>query len=331
MPRAKQAHAIQMMNYGPPDVLTYVSILLPPLGPSEVRIRTIASAVNHTDLEIRAGKWPVSRPDPFPYVPGVEVIGDLDEVGVSVGDLRQGDRVITMMQGLGGVRADRPGGYAEYVTAAADAVARVPPEIDPHDMAAIGLVGVTAYEGLRRMGSLAGRRILVTGAGGGIGSAATAIARAQNASVVALVSRPAQIAYVRALGAEAVIVVPKGSVPALQPESMDGVLDAVGGDLFGSCVGALRPGGVLSLVGAVAGGDVQFDAWNLIRPVTLTGYSSETLDGLALRDAVTALAGWITSGAIKPPARTVVPLAQASYAHALLERGGVSGRVLLVP
>ena len=74
-----------------------------------------------------------------------------------------------------------------------------------------------------------------------------------------------------------------------------------------------------------------FDAWQLIRPVMLTGYSSEDLDGRTLRDAVTALASWLVSGSIKPPARTIVPLAEAPRAHGLLEAGGVAGRVLLVP
>ena len=321
-----------MRTYGPPDVLTYAGVALPPLGPGEVRIRTIAAAVNHTDLEIRRGKWPVSKGDPFPYVPGVEVVGEVVELGASAGDIRKGDCVITMMQGLGGVRAERPGSYAEYVTVASDAVAGIPSAVDPYDMAAIGLVGVTAYEGLRRIGHLAGKRILVTGAAGGIGSAATAIARAQNAYVVGLVSRPAQIDDVCALGANEVIVVPKGEMPtSLQPESMDGVLDAIGGYLFGPCVEALRRNGVLSLVGAVACSEVRFDAWSLIRPVTLTGYSSETLNGSSLRNAITTLADWLVHGAIKPPARTHFPLAQAARAHALLERGGVAGRVLLVP
>ncbi|HEX2714993.1 MAG TPA: alcohol dehydrogenase catalytic domain-containing protein, partial [Candidatus Acidoferrales bacterium] len=156
-----QAHAIVMRRYGAPDVLTWEEVALPPLASSDVRIRSIASAVNHSDLEIRAGHWPVNRPEPFPYVPGLEVVGDVVEIGGGVRDVRPGDRVITMMQGLGGVRAARTGGYAEYVTVAEGAVAHVPPEVDPYDMAALGLVAVTAYEGLRRLGALSGRRIVV--------------------------------------------------------------------------------------------------------------------------------------------------------------------------
>jgi NADPH2:quinone reductase len=135
----------------------------------------------------------VRKPQPFPYVPGVEVVGEIEEVGHAVQEFRRGDRVITMMQGLGGVRAERPGGYAEYVTVSASAVAPIPSGIDWHEMAAIGLVGVTAFEGLHRIAALSGRRIVVTGAAGGIGPAATAIAHGQDVSVIAVVNRADQV------------------------------------------------------------------------------------------------------------------------------------------
>src|SRR3954453_14916308 len=98
-------HAIVMHQYGPPTVLTYTDVSRQPLKPDEVPIRSMASAINRTDLEIRAGNWPVLKPQPFPYVPGVEVVGAVDEVGDAVLDIHPGDHVITMMQGLGGVRA----------------------------------------------------------------------------------------------------------------------------------------------------------------------------------------------------------------------------------
>jgi len=321
-----------MRRYGAPEVLVLEEIALPPLAPNDVRIRSIASAINHSDLEIRAGHWPVQKPDPFPYVPGLEVVGEVVEVGAAVRGVRPGDRVLTMMQGLGGVRAERPGGYAEYVTAAEAAVACLPPEVDPYDMAALGLVGVTAYEGLRRLGALDGRRVVVTGASGGVGSAATAIARAQGAFVIGVVSRSERIEYVRALGASEVLIGSKESLESsLGGDSVDGVLDTVAGDVFGPCVSALRPGRALSLVGTVGGHEVRFDAWQLLQSVTLTGYSSESLDGDALREAVAALGAWVRRGAVTPPARRLMPLAEAAAAHALLERRGVEGRVLLVP
>jgi NADPH:quinone reductase len=326
-----KAMAIVMREYGAPEVLKWAEVSLPPLQPGDVRIRTIAAAVNHTDLEIRAGNWPIRAANPFPYTPGVEVLGEIHSVGSAVAELRAGDLVITMMQGLGGVRALRAGAYAEYVDAAASAIAPVPAGIDPYEMAALGLAGITAYEGLRRIGPLEDRKILVSGAAGGVGSAAVTIARAQGAIVTGLISRPEQEETVRSLGATSVVVTSRAAPPGLPADSFDGVLDTVGGNLFAPMVQSLRAQGVLSLVGAVAGGDVAFDAWNLIRPITLTGYSTENLDGNTLRQGIAALAGWLASGKIQVPRFAVRPMNEAADAHSQLEQRMVTGRVLLVP
>lgn len=328
---AQSAYSVQINAYGAPEVMRWTELALVPLAPDELRIKTLAAAVNHTDLEIRAGNWPIRKPDPFPYVPGVEVIGEVEEIGAAVTGISPGQRVITMMQGLGGVRAERPGGYATYVTVAADAAALVAQEIDPYAMAALGLGAVTAFEGLRRIGVLAGKRIIVTGAAGGVGSAAVAIARAQGASVVGLVSREEQVAYVRELGADEVSISGRGAAVDLAVQSVDGVLDTVGATVFQSVLTALKPGGTLSLVGAVGGSDVRLDLWELIRPVTLTGYSTEHLKGVDLRQAVAALTLWLRNQAITAPAWTTIPLSEAARAHTMLERKEVSGRILLVP
>jgi NADPH:quinone reductase len=109
----RKGAAIVMHQYGAPDVLRLETISLPPLQPDEIRIRSSASAINHSDLEIRAGNWPIQATNTFPCTPGLEVVGQVGEVGRSVSDVSVGDQVITMMQGLGGVRPQRPGGYAE--------------------------------------------------------------------------------------------------------------------------------------------------------------------------------------------------------------------------
>jgi NADPH2:quinone reductase len=237
------------------------------------------------------------------------------------------------MQGLGGVRAQRPGGYAEYVTVDASAVALLSDDVDPVDMAALGLASVTAFEGLRRLGNLKDRRIAVTGASGGVGSAAVAIANAQGAQVIGVISRSAQAEYVRSVGAAKTYSSQDVAAGALGSETIDGLLDTVAGSSFGSYVTALRPGGILSLVGAVGavgGGEVAFDAYRLLE-VTLTGYSSETLDGAALRQAVCSISELLRQGAFTAPPRTVLPLREAAAAHTRLEQHLVQGRVLLIP
>ena len=250
-PIPSSALAIQMRRYGPPEVLRPERIELVPLAPDEVRIKTFAAAVNYTDLRIRAGDWPVRREQPFPYVPGVEVVGEIVEVGKGAPSELLGARAITMMQGLGGVRAERDGGYAQYVSVACGAIATLPDDADMGQMAALGLAGVTAFLGLAKLGPLQGRRILITGAAGGVGSAAIGIARAQGAQVTALIGRPEQREYVTALGASAVLLAGRGESPQLPPASFDAVLYVVGGVLFASLVGALADGGTYSMVGAV--------------------------------------------------------------------------------
>jgi len=327
---ARDAEAIVMRSYGPPAVLRLETVGLPPLAGDEIRIRSLASAVNHSDLEIRAGRWPIRRDPPFPYIPGLEVVGEIVETGSAVADFRLGDRVITMMQGLGGVRAARSGGYARCVTVAESAAARVPDGVDPHAMAALGLAGVTAFEGLRRLGAIAGRRIAVTGAAGGVGSAAVSLARAQEADVIAIVSRIERADYVRSLGAGEILLSHEVAAGQLGAGSIDGVLDTVAGDLFAPCVTALRSGGTLSLVGAVGGSALALDAYRLV-DVTLTGYSSETLTGGDLRQAVASIGTWLRQGTVLASFHTLFPLRDAAAAHQLLERHGVEGRVLLVP
>lgn len=322
--------AIVMRACGPPSVLALEPVPRAPLKPDEIAIRGLASAVNHSDLEIRAGNWPIRRPDPFPYVPGLEVVGRVDAVGTDVRDVRPGDLAITMMQGLGGVRAERPGGYAELVVVRAPSAAVLPAGTDPRSIASLGLAGVTALEGLDRLGPLTGRRIVVTGASGGVGSAAIALAHARGAQVTAVVSRESRIDHARALGAEDVLVYTDVARGALGTGSVDGILDAVAGEAFAALVSALKPGGTLSLVGAAAGSDVRLDAYSLL-DVRLTGYSSESLDGPALRRAIGEIAAALSAGRLKAPPVTGFPLRDARAAHEALEAHAIEGRVLLLP
>jgi NADPH2:quinone reductase len=315
--------AVVMRACGGPEVLRVEEIELPRLATGDVRIRMEAAAINHSDLEIRSGAWQIRRPDPFPYVPGLEVVGEVVEVGSSVSSVRRGDRVITMMQGLGGVRSERPGGYQEYVTVDADVVATLPADIDPFVAAAFGLAAVTAHQGLAR---LTGARIAVTGAAGGVGSVACALAAARGAQVTAI-ARPGSEDYLRSLGVARAVTDPA----AIEPRSLDGVLDTVAGPLFEPLVGALADGGRLSVVGAMAGDRVSLSVWELMREVSLTGYSSESLGGPALRAAIADIVALLRAGKLAAPAWQTYPLASASEAHARIEARGVKGRVLLVP
>ena len=319
--------AIVMRSFGDPDVLRVEELPLPPLGPTELRIRMIAAAVNHSDLEVRTGAWKIRRAEPFPYVPGLEVLGEISEVGAQVRAELLGKRAITMMQGLGGVRAERAGGYQHDVTVGVDSIAIVPSEVDPLAAASLGLAAVTAHQGLARLGPLDQRTLVVTGASGGVGSAACALGVAAGARVIAIVRSAAHAEYLQALGVSRILT----SAAELAPASVDAALDSVAGPLFAPVVAALTDGGRYCMLGAMGGDQAAFSAWELLRGISLTGYSSETLDGAALRAACSDLFPRVMRGELAAPAYETMPLSAAAEAHRRIEARGVKGRILLVP
>jgi NADPH2:quinone reductase len=327
MPRAIRIH-----RYGPPEVLRPEDVTLPELQPDEVRFRVLAAPVNRSDLEIRSGRWPIQAPQPFPYTPGLEALGDVVGYGADVQGLRRGDRVVTMMQKLGGIHGVRPGGYQEFVTVEASKVASVPHELDPWDIAALGLAGVTALNGLRRLELEPGQTLVVHGASGGIGSAAVRLARALGVRVIGTSSGTGKDAYLRALGCDEIVHLDEQRLSE-QPgaQSVDAVLDPIGGPLFADSVAILKRGGRLCVVGAAAGEALGLTAWDLLQDLHLTGYSSENLTGAELRADMVQLCTWLAEGRIAPPPYRRFPLEDAAQVHELMQSGRMTGRALLVP
>ena len=326
MPRA-----VILRGHGPPEALELVELARPLLVAGELRVRMLAAGVNRTDVEIRSGNWPIQKHHPFPYVPGIEVVGEVIEVGHQVATIRTGDRVIAMMMGLGGVRAERAGGYQDEVVLRAADCSLLPVDIDPlAAIAAIGVAGVTALHGFDFVGTGPDRRVLVTGAGGGVGSCAIRIGRALSTDMVALTRDVGKARTLGALGAGEVVVAPAtGGRPDLP--KVTGVLDTVGGPLFAALVDALSPGGKLCFLGGTAGDAVAFSAWSLMDGIVLGGWSSESLDGAALRSAIGRLTSLMRRGTLEPPPVTRFPLAAVAEAHRAMERSEHVGRVLLTP
>jgi len=168
---------------------------------------------------------------------------------------------------------------------------------------------------------------VVTGAAGGVGSVACALGAALGARVTAVVRAPAPAEYLRGLGVARIVT----SAAELPARSVDAVLDSVVGALFEPLIAALADGGRYCMVGAMAGDRAAFSAWELLRGVSITGYSSETLDGPSLRSATAEIFARLSRGELAPPAYQTLPLSSAAEAHRLIEARGVTGRVLLVP
>jgi NADPH:quinone reductase len=318
--------AIEMDRYGDPDVLRAVERPDWEPGPGEVVVRAACAGVNRADLFIRSGEWP--QGGRFPYVPGLEVAGTVAAVGAGVTDLAVGDPVITMMQKLGGIHGTRAGGYQSHVLAPADTLARLPAGFDPLSAGALGLPAVTAMLALEALDLRAGQRLLVHAGSSAVGLMAIQLAANAGAEVIATGTSPAKFELMRSAGATATLSTREPDWAARAGE-LDRAFDLVGAATFAATVDALRPGGRLIFVGGTSGGALAFSGWALMRPTTLTGYSSESLVRAELARAIAAIAHHHRSGMLRCLALTEFPLREAAAAHRALASGALAGRVLL--
>jgi NADPH:quinone reductase-like Zn-dependent oxidoreductase len=297
--------AIQYSRFGGPEVLELVDLPDPHPGPGQIRVAVRAAAVNPIDWKVRSGMMGGE----VPQTTGREVAGVVDEVGDAVTDVAPGDRVF-------GFVADGAG--AAELALLAD-YAPIPPSLDFAQAAALPVAVETAVRTLDVLGVGPDVTALINGAAGGVGSAATQIARSRGARVIGTAS-PNNHDYLRSLGAEPTTY-GDGLVERLReiaPEGLDVALDAAGG------------GALPALVELT--GDPE-------RVVTIVDYAGAQHTGArfsggpgttravhALRDIGIA----IEAGQFSIPVAQTFPLEQIAEAHRLSETGHVRGKLILV-
>jgi NADPH2:quinone reductase len=284
----------------------------PEVGEGQVVVDVRAAGVNYADVLIREGRYP--QAPTLPYVPGSEIAGE-------TGD---GRRVI------GFVRTDG-GGYAERAVVDEDWLFDLPEGASFEEGAAFLLAFLTAWMPLTRQARVRdGSRVLVTAAAGGVGSAGVQVARALGGSVVGAVGSEGKLERVRALGAEAVTY---GEIGDLEP--FDVVLDQVGGDVFATALGRLRPLGTLIGVGFAGGAWQPVDPALLVgRNVSVAGFYLGRLMKLRpdlVRESAGELLGRWAAGAVAPVVGASYPLAEADAALRLVGERRSTGKVVLVP
>jgi NADPH:quinone reductase-like Zn-dependent oxidoreductase len=315
-----------------------------PPGEGQVRVRVRAAGINFADLMARSGLYP-EAPKP-PCVVGYEFAGDVESVGEGVEGLSEGDRV------LGGSRF---GSYAELVNAEAAQVLPLPEQWSYEQGAATPVTYATAYAGLIRFGGLEeGERVLVQAAAGGVGIAATQIAKLAGAAEVYGTASSSKHEAIRRLGVDHPIdyreqdFVKEVRRIAGEGQPLDLVLDAVGGSSFRKSFSLLRPGGRLVCFGAsaVQSGErrsipgalkalLQTPRFN---PLKLMRDSKSVigLNMLALLDAkgtleeyVEPLRKWMEAGSIEPVVAEAFPLGRGAEAHRYLHERKNIGKVVL--
>lgn len=335
-------------EYGPPGVVQIQDVPVPEPGAGEVRIKVGASSLNHLDLWVRRG-LPIETP--MPHIGGADIAGTVDALGPGVVGVVPGTRVVVdpslnydwydgQDQGPGFdarpmrlIGEHTQGGFAEFVVVPAANLLSLPAGVSFEEAAAAGLVFVTAWRGLMKRARLrAGERVLITGASGGVSTAAIQIAKMAGATVYAVTSGPENVARVEALGAD--VVYDRKRVEDFSRELWMGTgkkgvhvaLDAVGEAVWPQCLKALGVGGRLVSYGATSGArgstEIRVVFWKQLSILGSTmGTPAEFREVMRL----------VFDGRLRPVIHEMLPLDKAARAHELLESGAVFGKVVLVP
>lgn len=299
--------ALTYARYGGPEVLELTDLPEPKVPPGWVLLKVRSAAINPVDWKIMAGGLDPLMEVQFPVVPGWDVSGVVEAVGIDVPEWAPGDEVISY------ARTDwvHGGTMAEYVALPARLLAPKPASVDWDRAAALPLAGLTAYQVLGRLEVAAGDTVLVHNASGGVGGYAVQLAAARGARVIGTASE-ANHEYLPGLGAEPVAYgdgLPE-RVRELAPDGVDVVVDLVGG-VVEQTLAVLKDGGRHASVADDAV-EAHGGTWMWVRP------SAEDL---------TELGRLVDRGALRIELARSVPLAEGVEAYRLSQEGHVRGKI----
>lgn len=319
--------AIVYREYGGPEVLQLAELSEPRPAQGQVAIRVEASSINAADYRLmRANPFlarlfnGLLRPQKR-RVLGQDVVGVVTSVGAGVTRFRVGDRV------LGQTPMDADGAFAEVCVADEGSLAALPEDVDVHEAAALPLAGTTALQGLRLADVKEGTRVLLTGAGGGVGLFAVQLARVLGATVTATCGARS-LELVRSLGAHEVLdhQRPLSSLP----HAFDAVVAINGYQSLSTFRRLLVPGGRYVMIG---GSNAQlFEALLFARPwLALFGRRASvlTVDSTTLAADLEQLVRLKREGRLQVVIEATFALEQVAEAMARAERGHVRGKLVV--
>ena len=330
--------AVVITKHGPPSVLAVEERPDPELGPGEVRIDVAASGINFADVLARIGLYPDSPKTPC--VVGYEVAGTILELGDGVNGLTPGQRVLA---------STKFGGYASQVVVPAVDVVPLPERLTFEQGAAIPVAYGTAWAALIGYGSLQpGERVLIHSAGGGVGIAATQIAKHAGAEVYGTAS-PAKHARIIELGVDHALDYTASGWEQGLPQ-FDVILDAIGGASFRRSYSQLRAGGRLVALGAsaVMSGQrrnlvtaartvLRMPRFNMLKQMSeskaVIGLNMLTLwnDRHTLEPWIKPLRTLLDEGVIEPVVAAAFSFEEAGAGHTMITERRNLGKVLLTP
>lgn len=345
--------AVLLKGHGGAEQLEYredVPVPFPAAG--EVLIRIRAAALNNTDINTRIGWYSKSvtagtdsagvahseasdtgwagKALSFPRILGADACGYVEAVGPGVTAARTGERVLVdpvLRPAFGPplyFGSDTPGAFAEFAVVPAHNACVVRSSLSDVELASFPCAYTAAENMLTRAAVAPGERVLVTGASGGVGSAAVQLARRRGANVLALAERT-KSAALEALGAARVLPRTADLLRQLGPESIDVVIDVVGGERFAQLLEVLARTGRYAVAGAIAGPLVRLDLRTLyLKDLRLLGCTIPEVPVFA------NLIGYIERGEIRPVISATYPLREIAAAQADFMKKSHVGKIVLM-
>ena len=320
--------AVLCKAFGGPGDLVVEDVAPPALGPADVRIAVHAAGVNFPDVLMITGKYQM-KPE-FPFSPGLEVAGEVLEVGEDVSGVSAGQRVMATL---------RHGGFAEEAVTLAQSVFAIPDDMAYPVAAGFTITYGTAHHALIGRAKLQdGEVLLVLGAAGGVGLAAVEVGALLGARVIGAVGAEAKVAVVREHGADAVINYGSKNLRDRVKDltggnGADAVFDPVGGEATTESVRALAWRGRLLVIGFASGHIPEIVANRLLlkeaQAVGVYWGAFATREPAKNRANIEDLLRWYGEGKIKPLVSATFGLAQAGEALTALIERKVTGKVVL--
>lgn len=303
------SQAIRIHQYGGPEILKLESVQHGEPQAGEVLVRVLAAGMNPVDWKITEGHVKNFMPVQFPYIPGRDIAGIVEEIGPGVTEFQKGQAVFGQ---------STQGGYAEYTIAPVNKLALKPETITFEEAATIPVGATTAWQGLFEHADLqAGQTILVQGAAGGVGLFVVQFAHWKGVHVIATTST-ANVDFVRSLGAEKVIDYKTTSVEQAVHD-VDFVFDTVGEATLASSVQAVKQGGTLV---SIAGQPPEQKVRE--RNIHVASFMAQVSPAL-----LQTFARLIDDGQVKVAVEKTFPLSAADQASIHSRRGHGRGRVVL--
>lgn len=321
--------AIEIAEFGDPEVLRPVTRKKPEPGPGEVLIQVRAAGINRPDLLQRKGLY--AAPPGASDIPGLEVAGIIEKLGSGVAGLETGDAVCALVAG---------GGYAEYCVAPQDTVLPKPEPLSFEQAAGLPETYFTVWSNVFDRARLRpGETLLVHGGSSGIGSTAILLVKAMGSRVIVTAGTPEKCAFCLKLGADAAINYKDQDFVAETLAQTDGkgadvVLDIVAGPYIERDMACMAEDGRLVVIAFLGGAQAEVNlAPLMVKRLTITGSTLRARPNAFKGEIAGRLKAQIwpllEAGRCRPPVDSVFALAEAAEAHARMEQGGHMGKIIL--